>query len=166
MSSLGGVFFLNSYTDVPPVAALPDKRLPKCMRRSLWRNGRIAFSGVVLGLAACRPVKQVSALGKQIGQEFHRPILVSAGQRNQLILVIPAILRDSSGDSAAADSTDPATLARQVAQYAVKHYERASSLKNVTVMFDGNDQMAKYTWTADDLSGRTGKPGTPGTKSD
>jgi hypothetical protein len=118
-------------------------------------------------LAACRPVKQVSALGKQIGQEFQRPILVSVAHRSQLILVIPPAKLDSTQR----DTTDPASLARHVAEYAVAHYQNKASLKSVTVIFDAGDSdsttFGNYTWSADELSGKSrAAAGTPGEKSD
>lgn len=130
----------------------------KCMRRSLLRNAGNAIFGVALVLAACKPVKQVSALGKDIGHEFGRPIMVSVDHRSHLILVVPP---------ADSDTTDPASLARRVAQYAVAHYQGKWSLKSVTVMFDSDSAMTNYTWNADDLS-RKSRPvvGTAVVKSD
>lgn len=130
------------------------------------RNALNVISGVTLALAACRPVKQVTALGKDIGQEFRRPIVVSINGRSHLVLVIPP-----QKDSTRTDTTDPASLARQIAVYAVKHYEHTASLKDVTVIFDAGDDSSSfgnYTWGADDLSGKTKPPvaGTPVEKSD
>jgi hypothetical protein len=133
------------------------------MRRSGFRNAVNVISGLTLVLAACRPVKQVSALGKEIGHEFGRPILVSVDRRSHLILVIPP---------AKVDTTDPATLARNVAEYAVAHYQHKSSIKNVTVIFDAGDNdsattFGNYSWSADDLSGKSrAAAGTPGDKPD
>ena len=128
---------------------------------------------MALALAACRPVKQVSALGKDIAHEFGRPILVSVDRRSHLILVIPPAKVDTTqSDSAQRDTTDPASLARRVAEYAVGHYQHKSSLKNVTVIFDAGDNdstmtFSNYTWSADDLSGkRHAVAGTPREKSD
>jgi hypothetical protein len=143
------------------------------MRRSGFRNAVNAISGVALALAACRPVKQVSALGKDIAHEFGRPIMVSVDRRSHLILVIPPAKVDTTqSDSVQRDTTDPASLARRVAEYAVGHYQHKSSLKSVTVIFDAGDNdstmtFANYTWSADDLSGkRHAVAGTPGEKSD
>ena len=137
------------------------------------RNALNAISGVTLALAACRPVKQVSALGKEIGHEFGRPIVVSIDRRSHLILVIPPARVDTTkGDAAQRDTTDPASLARHVAEYAVAHYQHKSALKSVTVIFDAGDNdsamtFGNYTWGADDLSGKTrAAAGTPGEKSD
>jgi len=132
----------------------------KCMRRSLIRNALNAISGVTLALAACRPVKQVSALGKDIGHEFGRPIMVSVDRRSHLILVIPPATVDTTkGETAQPDTTDPASFARHIAEYAVAHYQHKSSLKSVTVIFDAGDNdsamtFGNYTWSADDLSGK------------
>lgn len=143
------------------------------MRRSDFRNALNAIFGVTLVLAACRPVKQVSALGKEIGREFGRPILVSVSHHSQLILVIPPAKVDTTrSDSVQRDTTDPASLARQVAEYAVAHYQHKAWLKSVTVIFDAGDSdstmtFGNYTWSADDLSGKTrAVAGTPGEKSD
>ena len=120
------------------------------MRRTLFRNVINAISGVTLALAACRPVKQVTALGREIGQEFGRPIVVSVNQHS-LILVVPG--------SPQGDTTEPAALARHVAEYAVAHYQHQSSIKNVIVIFDaGGDSSAtfgNYTWSAADLTGKS-----------
>jgi hypothetical protein len=138
------------------------------MRRSLLRNAINAIFGVTLALAACRPVKQVSALGKEIGKEFQRPILVSIDHRSHLILVIPPAKLDSTQR----DTTDPPSLARHVAEYAAAHYQHKSSLKSVTVIFDAGDSdstmtFGNYTWSADELSGKSrAAAGTPGEKSD
>ena len=137
------------------------------------RNALNAIFGVTLALAACRPVKQVSALGKEIGHEFGRPIVVSIDRRSHLILVIPPARVDTTkGDAAQRDTTDPASLARHVAEYAVAHYQHKSALKSVTVIFDAGDNdsamtFGNYTWSADDLSGKArAAAGTPGEKSD
>jgi hypothetical protein len=142
------------------------------MRRSFWRNGINVISGLALALCACKPVKQVADLGRDIGQEFRRPIMVSVDRRTHLILVIPP----ARVDSTQRDTTDPAALARQVAVYAVKHYEHASAIKNVTVIFDGGDQnkggdssvaFEQFSWSADELSGKTRvSTGTPALRSD
>jgi hypothetical protein len=144
------------------------------MRRSFWRNGinaiSIATIGLAaLGLAACRPVKQVTTLGRDIDREFQRPILVSADQHGHLILVIPPARVDSA---AGPDTTDPRAFARRVAEYAVKHYPHAP-LKTVTVRYDGNDQggdsvpAPSYVFRADALEGKMRVPaGTPNLKSD
>lgn len=137
------------------------------MRRSYFRNASHAFFGVALALAACRPVKQVSALGKDMQREFGRPILVSVDRHTHLILVIPP-----AKDTTRSDTADPAALARRVAEYAVAHYQQKTWLKSVTVIFDAGDNdsamtFANYTWNADDLSGKTrAVAGTPGQKSD
>jgi hypothetical protein len=142
------------------------------MRRSLFRYAVSAICGVTLALAACRPVKQVSALGKDIGHEFGRPIMVSVDRRSHLILVIPPAKVDTARGDSAGDTTDPASLARHVAEYAVAHYQHQSSLRNVTVIFDAGDSdsaltFGNYTWSADDLSGKTrAAAGSPVEKSD
>lgn len=131
------------------------------------RNALNAIFGVTLALAACRPIKQVSALGKDLAHEFGRPIMVSVARRSQLVLVIPP-----ASDSLQRDTTNPAILARSVAEYAVAHYQHKSSLKGVTVIFDAGDNdstmaFGNYTWSADDLSGKKQvSAGTPGEKSD
>jgi hypothetical protein len=142
------------------------------MRRSFWRNGINVISVLALALGACKPVRQVRDLGRDIGPEFRRPILVSVDRRTHLILVIPA----AQVDSGQRDTTDPAGLARQVAVFAFKHYEHASAIKNVTVIFDGGDQsnssdssaaFQQFSWSADELSGKTRvSVGTPALKSD
>lgn len=130
------------------------------------RNALNAIFGVALVLAGCRPVKQVTALGKDIAHEFGRPIVVSVGHRGQLVLVIPP------GDSLQRDTTNPASLARSVAEYAVAHYQHKSSLKSVTVIFDAGDgdssmTFGNYNWSADELSGKKQvSAGTPSEKSD
>jgi len=135
------------------------------------RNAFNAIFGVTLVLAACRPVKQVTALGRDIAHEFGRPILVSAARHGQLVLVIPPARVDSTKPDAP-DTTNPATLARSVAEYAVAHYQHKSSLKSVTVIFDAGDDdstmtFGNYTWSADDLSGKSrAVAGTPSEKSD
>jgi len=127
----------------------------------------------MIALAACKPVRQVRDLGRDIGQEFRRPILVSVDRRTHLILVIPP----ATADSTQRDTTDPAALAHQVAVYAAKHYEHASAIKNITVIFDGGNQSAggdstvafqQFSWSQDELSGRTTRAsaGTPASKSD
>jgi hypothetical protein len=139
------------------------------MRRSFWRNGINAIFGVTLVLAGCRPVKQVTSLGKEIGHEFQRPILVSADQSGHLILVIPPERVDSG---APPDTTDPRAYARRVAEYAAKHYQH-TLLKTVTVRFVGDDQggdtipLPSYVWSADALQGKIRvRAGTPNLKSD
>jgi ABC-type uncharacterized transport system auxiliary subunit len=133
------------------------------MRRIRLRNALNAIFGVALVLAACRPVKQMSALGKDLKHEFGRPILVSMARHGQMILVIPP---------AQGDTLDPPSLARQVAEYAVAHYQHKTWLKSVTVIFDAGDSdstmtFGNYTWSADDLSGKPkAVAGTPGQKSD
>jgi len=89
-----------------------------------------------------------------------------------MILVIPPVKVDTSkGESTPADTTDPGTLARRVAQFAVEHYQHAS-LKSVTVVFDAGDNdstmtYGNYTWSADDLTRKTRvATGTPDQKSD
>jgi hypothetical protein len=140
----------------------------QCMRRSFWRNGINAISVVMLVLAGCRPVKQVTTLGKEIGHEFQRPILVSADQGGHLILVIPPARVDSS---APADTTSPRAYARRVAEFAAKHYQHAE-LKTVTVRFISDDQgdslpAPSFIWSADALLGKTRvSVGTPNLKSD
>jgi hypothetical protein len=145
----------------------------KCMRRSYLRNALNAIFSVALVLAGCRPVKQVSALGKDIGQQFGRPIMVSVDRHTHLILVIPPAKVDTTkSESVERDTTDPATFARHVAEYAVAHYQHKTWLKSVTVIFDAGDNdsaltFGNYTWSADDLSGKTRTvAGTPGEKSD
>jgi hypothetical protein len=136
------------------------------------RNTINAISGVALVLAACRPVKQVTALGRDVDHQFGRPILVSIDHRSHLILVIPSATVDTTKpDSLQRDTADPASLARHVAEYAVAHYEHKSALKSVTVIFDAGDDSAmtfgNYSWSADDLSGKSpASAGPPGEKSD
>jgi len=130
------------------------------MRRSTFRNALNAVFAVTLVVVACRPVKQVSALGKDIDRQFGRPIVVSAARYGELILIVPPAAVDTTKpDSLQRDTTDPATLARNVAEYAVAHYQHKSSLKSVRVIFDaGNSDTAatpvNYTYTADDLAGK------------
>jgi hypothetical protein len=143
------------------------------MKRSLWRNGINVIFSATLALAACKPVRQVYDLGRDIGQEFRRPILVSVDRRTHLILVIPP----AKGDSTQRDTANPAVLARQVAEYAAKHYEHAGSIKTITVIFDAGNQPSagdssvafeQFSWAKDDLSGRAPRAstGTPAPKSD
>lgn len=166
MSRLGGVLFSNNYICFLG-CRFSEYASHKCMRRSYLRNALNAFFGLALGLAACKPVKQVSALGKDMKQQFGRPILVSVDRHTHLILVIPP-----PKDTTQRDTADPAALARQVAEYAVAHYQHKSWLKSVTVIFDSGENdsamtFANYTWSADDLSGKTrAVAGAPGEKSD
>jgi hypothetical protein len=142
------------------------------MRRSLLRNRLNAIFGVALALAACRQAVPVGTLGKQIGKEFHRPIVVSADRRGHMILIVPPPKVDSTADSTAADTTDPSLFARHVAEFALAHSPSASKVKSVTVLFDANDTdstatIGKYTWSADDLTRKTRvAAGTPDQKSD
>ncbi len=145
------------------------------MRRSYLRNGLNAIFAATLVVAACRPpVRQVSALGKDLGHQFGRPIVVSAARHGELILIIPPARVDTTRpDSVQGDTTDPAKFARSVAEYAVAHYQSKASLKSVRIIFDsgGSDDsgatVANYTWSADDLAGkRPVAGGTPGQRSD
>lgn len=142
------------------------------MRRSLWRNGINVISGLALVLGACKPVKQVRDLGRGIGQEFRRPILVSVDRRTHLILVVPP----AQVDSTQRDTADPAVLAHQVALYAFKHYEHVSAIQSITVILDGGARntggdstvaFQQFSWSKDELSGKTrARAGTPALKSD
>jgi len=173
MSRLGGVFFFK-YTHMFPGCRFSEYASHKCMRRSYLRNALNAVFAATLVVAACRPpVKQVSALGKDLGHQFGRPIVVSAARHGELILVIPPARTDTTRpDCVQGDTTDPATLARKVAEYAIAHYQNKSSLKSVRVIFDSGDSdsaaaPANYTWSADDLAGkRRVAAGTAGQKSD
>lgn len=97
--------------------------------------------------------------------------MVSVDRRTHLILVVPP----ARVDSGQRDTTDPAALARQVAVYAVNHYEHAGSIKSVTVIFDAGNQSTgdssvafeQFSWSADELSGKIrASVGTPALKSD
>jgi hypothetical protein len=137
------------------------------MRRSRWRNALNAISGATfVVVAACRPIKQVNSLGKQIDHEFGRPIMVSVDHQSHLVLIVPP----AAADSTQSDTTDPVNFARHVAEYAVAHYERKAFLKTVTVVFDPGDSTTafrNYYWSADDLSGKKkATSGTPAARSD
>ena len=166
MSRLGGVFFFKCI-HLFPGCRFSEYASQKCMRRSSLRNALNAFFAVTLVVVACRPVKQVSALGKDIDRQFGRPIVVSAARHGELILIIPP-----AADSAQRDTSDPATLARAVAEYAVAHYQHKSAIKSVRVIFDAGDSdtaatLANYAWLVDDLAGkRRVSAGTPGQRSD